>query len=160
MRIEDLRRAAERAVRRGVLFAEVHRGATLAALGDAGRRAVAAPVRLRQALLEGIALLTCDILAAMEAEVQTGDVIAIDGGLSRSPYFCQFLADSAGKAVALSDFDETTALGTAQLAALGIGLEIPAVAAAKRKLYEPKNAPRQQWRARFRSAVGRTTGWR
>ena len=115
---------------------------------------------LRQALLEGIALLTCDILAAMEAEVETGDVIAIDGGLSRSPYFCQFLADSAGKAVALSDFDETTALGTAQLAALGIGVEIPAVSASNRKFYEPKDAPRARWRERFRTAVGRTSGWR
>ncbi|QEN88665.1 glycerol kinase [Labrys sp. KNU-23] len=115
---------------------------------------------LRQALLEGIAFLTCDILAAMEAEVQTGDVIAIDGGLSRSPYFCQFLADSAGKVVALSDFDETTALGTAQLAALGIGVEIPAVSASDRKLYEPRQAPRERWRERFRTAVGRTSGWR
>ncbi|WP_448950148.1 FGGY family carbohydrate kinase [Labrys neptuniae] len=115
---------------------------------------------LRQALLEGIALLTCDILAAMEAEVVTGDVIAIDGGLSRSPYFCQFLADAAGKAIALSDFDETTALGTAQLAALGIGIEIPAVAAANRRIYAPREVPRERWRNRFRAAVGRTSGWR
>lgn len=115
---------------------------------------------IRQALLEGIALLTCDILDAMKAEVATGDSISIDGGLSRSPYFCQFLADSSGKTIAMAAMDEITAFGAAQLAALGIGKDIPAPDQAKAQIYVPREVPRADWRSRFQSAVARTTGWR
>jgi glycerol kinase len=115
---------------------------------------------LRQALLEGIALLTCGILEAMNAEVPTGDTISIDGGVSRSPYFCQFLADSSGKTIALPNLDEITAFGAAQLAALGIGREIPMPQMAKGQFYTPRTVPRETWRTRFQAAVGRTAGWR
>ncbi len=115
---------------------------------------------LRQALLEGIALLTCGILDAMAAEVPTGETISIDGGVSRSPYFCQFLADSSGKTIIVSDLDEITAFGAAQLAAHGIGRQIAMPAGAKGQSYEPREVPREGWRARFQSAAGRTSGWR
>jgi glycerol kinase len=115
---------------------------------------------IRQALLEGIALLTCGILEAMNQEVPIGDTVSIDGGVSRSPYFCQVLADASGRSIALSTLDEITAFGAAQLAARGIGQEIAAPADARGQVYRPREVAREAWRARFQSAVGRTSGWR
>jgi glycerol kinase len=115
---------------------------------------------MRQALLEGIALLTCGILAAMEEEVPIGSTISIDGGVSRSPYFCQFLADCSERAISVATFDEITAFGAAQLAALGIGKQIALPGEARGQVYKPRLVPREAWRTRFQSAVGRSSGWR
>lgn len=115
---------------------------------------------MRQALLEGIALLTCGILGAMNQEVPIGTTISIDGGVSRSAYFCQFLADSSGRGIAVSNLDEITAFGAAQLAALGIGRQIASPQDARGQIYQPRDVPREAWLSRFRSAVGRTSGWR
>jgi glycerol kinase len=80
---------------------------------------------LMQALLEGIALRTAEVLAAM-AHVQpvTGKV-SIDGGLSRNPYFTGFLADTLGLDLFLSDEAELTAAGLAHMAATAAGVAIP-----------------------------------
>ncbi len=46
-----------------------------------------------------------------------GNKISIDGGMSKNPYFCQFLADVLQKEVNPSNLPELTAYGTALLAA-------------------------------------------
>ncbi|RYE64322.1 MAG: hypothetical protein EOO83_01720, partial [Oxalobacteraceae bacterium] len=53
--------------------------------------------------------------------------ISVDGGVSRSRYLCQFLADTTGCTVVIPSVDELTAYGTAQLAACALGetLETP-----------------------------------
>jgi len=117
-------------------------------------------VDIRQALLEGVALLACGVLDAMSREVPLGDVISIDGGVSRSPYFCQFLADCCGRPIALSTLDEITGFGAAQLAARGIGKVLAPPLDARGQVYLPRAVPREAWLTRFRSAVGRTSGWR
>ena len=72
---------------------------------------------LCQALLEGIALRTAEVVAAMGERVALGRQLSIDGGLARSTYFAQFLADVTGRTVVRPGFDELTAFGCAALAA-------------------------------------------
>ncbi|MCO5064238.1 MAG: FGGY family carbohydrate kinase [Rhizobiaceae bacterium] len=115
---------------------------------------------MRQALLEGIALLTANVLAAMSGSVPLAPAISIDGGLSRSPYFAQFLADSLGREVRTSSFDEMTAFGTASLAAKGLGAELELAPGAETvRTFKPR--PTSPERATlFARAVERARGWR
>ncbi|MET3898000.1 glycerol kinase [Devosia sp. UYZn731] len=75
---------------------------------------------LCQALLEGLAYLTADVIAALDAKTPVGERISIDGGLSQSRYFCQMLANATGRTVAAAAFSELTGVGLAQLAAGGV----------------------------------------
>lgn len=80
---------------------------------------------LMQALLEGIALRSAEVLAAM-AQVQPPlGPVSVDGGLSRNPYFTQFLADTLGRDLFLSDEAELTAAGLACMAARAAGVAVP-----------------------------------
>ena len=115
---------------------------------------------IRQAMLEGIALLTCDVMAAMGREVAIGGTISIDGGVSRNAYFCQFLADASGRTIAVSEMDEITAFGAAQLAAVGVGTTLSLPPGTAAKTYQPRDVPRADWIARFHDAVGRTRSWK
>ena len=74
---------------------------------------------LCQALLEGVALRTAEVVAAMAELVPLAERLSIDGGLARSGYFAQFLADATGRTVLRRGFDELTAFGCAALAARG-----------------------------------------
>lgn len=153
------------AIERGVVFVPAlsglacpHWDRTAASL-FLGMSAATTKEDLRQAMLEGIALSAADVVGAMNAHVPIGRSIAIDGGLARSKYFAQFLADMIGRDVLATDFDERTAFGTASLAALGAGVVLP----------EPKTVPitfsprigdPAAIRQRFSEAVSRCRGWR
>src|SRR5690606_35903969 len=76
---------------------------------------------LVRAVLEGVALRTAEVVAALDRTVGLRSSISIDGGLSRNRYFCRFLADTLGRTVSVATMPELTALGTAELAALGAG---------------------------------------
>jgi glycerol kinase len=80
---------------------------------------------LMQALLEGVALRSAEVLAAMAAEQPFSRPVSIDGGLSQNRYFTGFLADVAGEALVLSDEPELTAAGLARMAAEAAGLDLP-----------------------------------
>lgn len=82
------------------------------------------PADMMQALLEGVALRAGEVIAAMGTVTNLSGPIAIDGGMTANPYFCQFLTDVLGRPTRRSDEAERTALGTAALAAHGIGLSI------------------------------------
>ncbi|BCJ90400.1 carbohydrate kinase [Terrihabitans soli] len=115
---------------------------------------------LQQAMIEGIALRTAEVVAAINMLEPIGDTIAVDGGLSQSSYFMQFLADVLGRTVARSNFAERTAFGAAGLAASAFGETI--VIEDKITEYAP-SADRQaaELRARrFSEAVQRSGGWR
>ncbi|MDP3195677.1 FGGY family carbohydrate kinase [Tabrizicola sp.] len=79
---------------------------------------------MMQALLEGVALRTAEVLAAMAALQPFQGPVSIDGGLSRNPYFVQFLSEVSGHDLFLPDETEQTAAGLARMAAeaSGIGL--------------------------------------
>ena len=72
---------------------------------------------MMQALLEGIALRTAEVLEAMQALTSFSGPISIDGGLSRNPYFVQFLSEVVGHDLFLPEEREQTAVGLVWMAA-------------------------------------------
>jgi glycerol kinase len=114
-------------------------------------------VDLLQAMLEGIALRTAEVVDAMAASLPLAPRISIDGGLTRSAYFRQFLADVVGRPLDLHQDDELTAYGTAALAARGLGRTLPLSPVAEEIA---SRADPSQWRSRFSEAVQRAKGWR
>ena len=77
---------------------------------------------LARAALESIAFQSCDVLAAMALDAgQRLLELRVDGGASANDLLMQFQADLLGVPVVRPRITETTALGAACLAGLGIG---------------------------------------
>ncbi|WP_432754257.1 FGGY family carbohydrate kinase [Pseudomonas sp. WMBT8] len=114
-----------------------------------------------QAVLEGVALRSVEVISAMDGFLSVTDHLSIDGGLARSPYFAQFLADALQRCIVTQRFDELTAFGCAALAAKGLGVALKPPRNTSTS-YHPKvsAAQAQQWRATFSDAVTRCRGWR
>jgi len=75
-----------------------------------------------RAALEGIAYQTADVLCAMESDSGLRVTeLRVDGGATRNDALMQFQADVLGVPVVRPRVQETTALGAAYLAGLGIG---------------------------------------
>src|SRR5690606_41059599 len=49
---------------------------------------------LARAVLEGVAMLAAGLIERVSRLIALGDSISVDGGLSQSPYFMQFLAST------------------------------------------------------------------
>jgi glycerol kinase len=81
---------------------------------------------MMQALLEGVALRTAEVMAAMSALHPFTGPVSVDGGLSRNAYFVRFLSEVAGHDLFLPDETEQTAAGLARMAAEAFGLDVPA----------------------------------
>ena len=96
------------------------RGAILGLTRDSGLAEIA------QAAFDACALQTRDLIEAMRADApdafKVGAEIRIDGGMSRSVWFSQRLADLTGVGVARATYQETTALGAALFAGVGAGV--------------------------------------
>lgn len=110
---------------------------------------------LCQALLEGLAYLTADVIAALNAETPVGDRISVDGGLSQSRYFCQMLANATGRTIAAAAFSELTGVGLAKLAAGGameVVLDQPSLT------FPLQGEP--DFRPLFDAALSRSLSWR
>lgn len=77
---------------------------------------------IARAALEGIAYQTYDIVKAMEKDADlTLKNLKVDGGASRNNLLMQFQSDILGCEVLRPKITETTALGAAYLAGLGVG---------------------------------------
>ena len=81
-----------------------------------------------RAALESIALQTCDLVRAMEAD--SGNPITelrVDGGAANNDFLMQFQADCLGIPVIRPSYVETTVKGAALLAGKGVGIysELP-----------------------------------
>ena len=113
---------------------------------------------LAQAVIEGIALRTAEVIAAMAANVAIGPRISVDGGLTRNPYFLGFLADVLGRDVVTRDFDELTAFGTAGLAAAAIGKTLTLPRTGETVIGPQRDG--REWCERFSTAVARAKSWR
>jgi glycerol kinase len=81
---------------------------------------------LMQAVLEGIALRTAEVLQAMAALHPIKGEVSVDGGLARNGYFTAFLAEVAGYELFLPEETEQTAAGVSRMAAEAAGLNLPA----------------------------------
>ena len=76
-----------------------------------------------RAALEAIAYQSRDVLEAMAADADVPiDALRVDGGATSNDFLCQFQADIMGVTVLRPAVIETTALGAAYLAGLGVGL--------------------------------------
>jgi glycerol kinase len=96
------------------------RGAIFGLTRDAGLPEIA------RAAFDACALQTRDLIEAMRADApdafHRGAEMRIDGGMSKSAWFSQRLADLTGVAVCRATYQETTALGAALFAGVGAGL--------------------------------------
>jgi len=119
-----------------------------------------------RAVLEAIAFQTRDVTEAMAADAGVDpDMLRVDGGAVKNDFLCQLQADILGTAVVRPAVDETTALGAAYAAGLGVGY------------WESLDELREHWRVdrtfdsgmarsaadrqyeRWRAAVERSRDW-
>ncbi len=120
---------------------------------------------LARATLEGVAFQVADLLDAIRADLPVPLTdLRVDGGMARSDPFLTFQADLLGLPLVRSPQAESTALGAALLAGLGVGLWPDADAAvallqAGSRPFPPGRDP--GWRAgalrRWRRAVATVT---
>ena len=121
---------------------------------------------LARATLESIAYQSADLLDAMRADArQPIKELRVDGGACRSDLLMQFQADLLGVPVVRPADTESTAVGAAYLAGLGVGYwkgtgEIAAKRAVERT-FEPRmdSGRAKELRAGWDRAVGRAKGW-
>ena len=97
---------------------EPHARGTIVGLTRGAGRA-----HLARATLEAIAYQTLDAVRAMqEATARPLSELRADGGASANRWLMQFQADVLGAPVVLGESTETTALGAAYLAGVGVGI--------------------------------------
>jgi glycerol kinase len=114
---------------------------------------------LVRAALEAIAFQTCDVLEAMEIDL---DVLRADGGAAANGFLMQLQADLARVPVEVAAEREATALGAASLAGLAVGiwpgLQALGLARPEAARYEPSldADEAQRMLAKWRVAVRRT----
>jgi glycerol kinase len=97
------------------------RGAILGLTRDAGR------CEIVRAALDSVCYQTRDLLDAMRRDMKSAGLarlktLKVDGGMVANDWFCQRLADLTGLSVERPRVTETTALGAAYLAGLGVGI--------------------------------------
>ena len=96
------------------------RGAILGLTRDSGLAEICA------ATFDACALQTRDLIEAMRGDAphafDAGAELRVDGGMTRSAWYCQRLADLTGLPVQRASYQETTALGAALFAGLGAGI--------------------------------------
>jgi glycerol kinase len=120
---------------------------------------------LARAALEAIAYQAVDAVRAMEAACGTDlTELRADGGATVNAWLMQFQADVLGVPVSVPELPETTALGAASLAGVGVGLwTIDEVARRwrEKQRYEPRMdaGERERLCAEWRRAVVRARGW-
>ncbi len=120
---------------------------------------------IARATLEAIAFQTVDAVQAMETAAGCGlEELRADGGATENRWLMQFQADMLGVPVAVAELSETTALGAALLAGVGVGAWTPDDVARRegeRARYEPRvgEDERSALVAQWRRAVTRSEGW-
>jgi glycerol kinase len=112
--------------------------------------------QLMQSILEGVAFRAMEVIEALDRCVPISDDIYIDGGMSKNPYFVQFLADVSEKRICPAAIPELTGLGTVSLAYDMIG-NTPEILA-QFGSYEPKDARRKSFQM-FKDAVAMSCDW-
>ncbi len=121
---------------------------------------------LARAALEGVAYQVTDILQAMQADAGVKlKELRVDGGASNNNLLMQFQSDLLGVPVVRPKVTETTALGAAYLAGLGVGFwKNPSEIAKQWKAeshFKPgmKAAERKKLTTGWNKALGRAKKW-
>ncbi|MBG1232712.1 FGGY family carbohydrate kinase [Aestuariivirga litoralis] len=115
---------------------------------------------MMQAVLEGVALRACEVVEAMSRHGRSGAAISIDGGLSKNPYFGQFLSNALGRMVTVASTADLTGLGVARMAMVGAGAAHLPPLPAPSQLYSPSDPLPAALHSRFGIAVLRAKGWK
>jgi glycerol kinase len=121
---------------------------------------------LARATLEAIAYQVRDVVEAMgtEANLQI-PLLRVDGGGTANAFLMQFQADILGVPIQQAAVAETTAVGTAYLAGLAVGLWRDTVEIARKwraaRIYEPSMSTdqRETLYTGWKRAVERARGW-
>ena len=121
---------------------------------------------LARAALESIAYQVADLLDAMQRDAATPiQEMRVDGGASANDTLMQFQADIMNIPVVRPEVTETTALGAAYLAGMGVGFwrdaqQIATMPRAERR-FEPKMPAAQaaKLRERWNLALSRAKAW-
>jgi glycerol kinase len=121
---------------------------------------------IARATLEGIAYQSAEVLTAMQADAGIEiSRLQVDGGVTRNDLLMQFQADLLGVPVVRPRIFESTAMGAAFLAGLGVGFwKDPGELAARRvidRVFEPAMSRdrAEHLLAGWRKAVDRAKDW-
>ncbi|WP_324740153.1 glycerol kinase GlpK [Tsuneonella sp. CC-YZS046] len=116
--------------------------------------------QIARAALEAMSHQTHDLARAFEADDAGWTSLRIDGGMSANDWMAQDLADILRLPVERPDYVETTALGAAVLAALGVGLypDLESAARSMRgpaRIFEPmmEDGDRRERLTRWQAAI-------
>ena len=112
--------------------------------------------QLVQSILEGVAFRASEVVEAMNRYIPLQGPIYIDGGMSKNPYFVQFLADVVDRSVRPASIPELTGLGTVKLAYQLTG-RMPKVTA-EFGSFLPKHGSRSVFQ-KFKKALAMTQEW-
>lgn len=118
-----------------------------------------------RAVLEGIAHRGADLLDAAKADTGVDiQVIRIDGGMSENPTFTQALADATNQAIEVAPVAESTTIGAAFMAGLGIGIwndmsDLETLWKPSSVVEPRQGALHESRRARWSDALDRSAGW-
>ena len=119
-----------------------------------------------RAALESIAYQVCENIQVMRQDLQREiQVVRADGGMSGNSFFMQFQADILDIAVDVPVIRETTALGAAYMAAVGLGIFTRREEIEKKwkryRRYEPQMSrqSREVLLEKWKQAVDRAKGW-
>jgi len=107
------------------------------------------------AVLEGIALMTAQLIAAASKNNSSTAPISIDGGLSHCDYFARFLAAASQRQICVPEMHELTALGLAELCGINVDH-----ARSKAKVFHPDASISAMDHARFTRAIEKARHWR
>ena len=108
-----------------------------------------------RAALEGIAMLAVGLIADADAYRGAAREISIDGGLSQSRYFAQFLASASGRDVRVPRLHEMTCVGLAELCGADAD-----VARGGEWRFKPDGSVSRADHQRFADAIARSRNWR
>lgn len=111
---------------------------------------------LVQSILEGVAFRAAQVISAMDQCVGLRGGLQIDGGMSKNPYFVQFLADVLEREIRPAAVPELTGLGTLLLACDVLG-EQPEVASDFERVLPQED--KSNHKARFDQAVAIASHW-
>lgn len=119
-----------------------------------------------RAVLESIAYQVNDVIEVMEEDSRVRVTqLRVDGGASKNDFLMQFQSDITGVEVVRPRVTETTSLGVAYLAGLGVGVwdspsELSSLWVSDRK-FKPSmsEVERKRLLARWKEALNRSMGW-
>lgn len=118
-----------------------------------------------RAVLEGVAHRGADLLdAAIADSGMSIDTVRIDGGMSRNPTFVQALADATGRPIDVAAVAESTTIGAAFMAGLGVGVwgdihDLDELWRPARTVVPGAGIDRAANRSRWADALDRAAGW-